>query len=220
MPIAYQLAATPVSPAVSLTGTAAYYYPGGTAGSGIFLATTTLVGCHVDCAVVQSAVNGALPSYGRLTYKDCLVSRLAGNTTGAGNPTYLLKTYSAGTSNGTLVVDGVNYAQSDGSHVGVRTGGPSSFADDLRSIAAPGSNVVQQNNLNPTVSMAASGTSQTNTNTVAMYVTVTGGTVTEVDVNGYNTGATSGTFLVPAGGPIKLTYSAPPTWTWNQYLIP
>jgi hypothetical protein len=46
-------------------------------------------------------------------------------------------------------------------------------------------------------------------------VTVSGGTVTAITVDGVNTGQTSGTVLVPSGRSITLTYSAPPTWVWT-----
>lgn len=45
-------------------------------------------------------------------------------------------------------------------------------------------------------------------------VHVTGGTVTVIAVNGTATGLTAGTFRVPAGGTITLTYTVAPTWTW------
>ena len=45
-------------------------------------------------------------------------------------------------------------------------------------------------------------------------VHVAGGTVTVVAVNGVATGLIAGTFRVPAGGTITLTYTVAPTWTW------
>lgn len=60
----------------------------------------------------------------------------------------------------------------------------------------------------------ASGTAQNNTNAFPVTVYVTGGTVTAVAVNGTVTGLTGGTFRVPAGGSITLTYSVAPTWVW------
>ncbi len=45
-------------------------------------------------------------------------------------------------------------------------------------------------------------------------MTVTGGTVTGVDVNGVSAGTGDGTYTVPAGQTISLTYSVAPTWTW------
>lgn len=72
---------------------------------------------------------------------------------------------------------------------------------------------------NPVGSLAApavpaSGTAQTNTLGVDATVFVTGGTVSAVAIGGTNTGLTSGTFRVPAGQTITLTYSVAPTWTW------
>ncbi|HYG84060.1 MAG TPA: glycosyl hydrolase family 28-related protein [Verrucomicrobiae bacterium] len=45
-------------------------------------------------------------------------------------------------------------------------------------------------------------------------VTISGGTVTEVAVDGTATGITSGTVIVPSGKAIKLTYSSAPSWNW------
>jgi hypothetical protein len=65
-----------------------------------------------------------------------------------------------------------------------------------------------------TPAVPASGTAQYNSNAQAVAVTVTGGTVTVIAVNGTATGQTSGTVIVPAFGTITLTYSAAPTWAW------
>ena len=51
------------------------------------------------------------------------------------------------------------------------------------------------------------------TGTVAA-VTITGGTVTSVNVNGAQAGTTAGTYLVPVAGTISVTYSAAPAWAW------
>lgn len=45
-------------------------------------------------------------------------------------------------------------------------------------------------------------------------VTVTGGTVTVIAVDGVATGLTSGTVIVPSGKTITLTYSVAPSWKW------
>lgn len=45
-------------------------------------------------------------------------------------------------------------------------------------------------------------------------VNVTGGTVTAITVDGVSALLTSGTFIVPAGRNITLTYSVAPTWNW------
>jgi hypothetical protein len=45
-------------------------------------------------------------------------------------------------------------------------------------------------------------------------VVITGGTLTFVFVNGAQAGTAAGTYLVPAGGNISITYSVAPTWTW------
>jgi hypothetical protein len=60
----------------------------------------------------------------------------------------------------------------------------------------------------------ASGTAAVNSNPWSVAVTVTGGTLTEVAVNGVSAGTGDGTYFVPAGGSITLTYSVAPTWAW------
>jgi hypothetical protein len=47
-----------------------------------------------------------------------------------------------------------------------------------------------------------------------VLVTVTGGTVTNVSVNGATVGTVPGTYTLPSPGTITLTYSSAPTWTW------
>ena len=60
----------------------------------------------------------------------------------------------------------------------------------------------------------ASGTAYTNVGPADYTVTVSGGTVSAVAIGGTATGLTSGTFRVPCGQTITLTYTAAPTWNW------
>lgn len=53
------------------------------------------------------------------------------------------------------------------------------------------------------------------TYTFAVLVTVIGGTVTNVVINGVSVGTGDGTYVLPALGTITLTYSVAPTWTWT-----
>mgnify|MGYP001404285004 CR=1 FL=1 len=63
-------------------------------------------------------------------------------------------------------------------------------------------------------SIPASGTPVTNNKGYPVRVFVTGGTVSNIAINGTNTGLTSGGFLLGPGDTITLTYSAAPSWTW------
>ena len=54
-----------------------------------------------------------------------------------------------------------------------------------------------------------------NTSPLPATVVVSGGTVSNVAVNGVNVGTGDGTYTVPPGQSIVLTYSAAPTWTWT-----
>lgn len=69
-------------------------------------------------------------------------------------------------------------------------------------------------NTNPQPAVPASTTAQANFFQFPVSVTVTGGTVSAIAVNGAVTGLTSGTVVVPPGGTITLTYTVAPTWTW------
>lgn len=51
-----------------------------------------------------------------------------------------------------------------------------------------------------------------NPNPVPVSVTITSGTVTVIAVNGVVTGLTTGTFTIPAGGSLTVTYSVTPTF--------
>ena len=53
-----------------------------------------------------------------------------------------------------------------------------------------------------------------NTYNVPVLVTIIGGTLTNVLVNGVSVGTTAGTYTVPAGGTIAVVYSVAPTWNW------
>ena len=64
-------------------------------------------------------------------------------------------------------------------------------------------------------SVPASATPVTNTSSLPATVVVTGGTVSNVSVNGVTVGTGDGTYTVPPGQSVTLTYSAAPTWTWT-----
>lgn len=61
----------------------------------------------------------------------------------------------------------------------------------------------------------ASGTPVTNTSPLPATVVVSGGTGTNVTINGVAQGTFNGTYTVPAGQTISLTYTVAPTWTWT-----
>lgn len=66
-----------------------------------------------------------------------------------------------------------------------------------------------------TPSVPASGTPVTNTSSLPATVVVSGGTGTNVAINGVNQGTFDGTYTVPPGQAITLTYTVAPTWTWT-----
>jgi hypothetical protein len=62
------------------------------------------------------------------------------------------------------------------------------------------------------MTLAATGVASLNPNPVPVSVTITGGTVTVIAVGGVTTGLTTGTFTVPVGSSITVTYSVAPTF--------
>lgn len=68
------------------------------------------------------------------------------------------------------------------------------------------------------IPLGATGVASYNNNSVGVNQTITGGTVTAIAINGTTTGLTSGTFFVPAGGTVTVTYSVAPT-TFNTAAI-
>lgn len=63
------------------------------------------------------------------------------------------------------------------------------------------------------MTLAASTVASLNPNPVPVSVTISAGTVTAIAVGGVSTGQTSGTFTIPAGSSITVTYSVAPTFT-------
>ena len=63
-------------------------------------------------------------------------------------------------------------------------------------------------------SIGTSGIATTNPWGVPATIYVTGGTVSDIAINGSSTGLTSGMFRLGPSQSITLTYSVAPTWTW------
>jgi hypothetical protein len=61
--------------------------------------------------------------------------------------------------------------------------------------------------------IGASPSTYINTNAYGVNATIAGGTVSNISVNGQNTGSTSGTFFLAPGSYITVTYSVAPTQT-------
>lgn len=66
-----------------------------------------------------------------------------------------------------------------------------------------------------TPAVPASTVAVQNTNPNPVTVVITGGTMTAVVVNGVTVGTGAGTYVVPAGGAISMTYTVVPTWAWT-----
>jgi hypothetical protein len=67
-----------------------------------------------------------------------------------------------------------------------------------------------------TPAVPASTTPVTNTTGQQVSVAITGGTMTNVSVNGSTVGAGAGNYQLPPGGTISMTYTVAPTWTWTD----
>lgn len=63
-------------------------------------------------------------------------------------------------------------------------------------------------------SVPASTVNYTNVYGYPCTVVVSGGTVTEIDIDDIATGLTSGIFIIPPGGTINITHSVAPSWLW------
>ena len=66
-----------------------------------------------------------------------------------------------------------------------------------------------------TPAVPASGTPATNTSPLPAQVVISGGTLSNVVVNGSSVGTGDGTYTVPPGATITLSYTVAPTWTWT-----
>jgi hypothetical protein len=64
-------------------------------------------------------------------------------------------------------------------------------------------------------SVPASGTPVANTSPMPVTVVISGGTMTNVVINGVSVGTGAGTYTLPAGASITLTYTVAPTWAWT-----
>lgn len=67
-----------------------------------------------------------------------------------------------------------------------------------------------------TPAVPASTVAAANTTGQDLDVLITGGTITFVFVNGAQVGTAAGSYNLPAGGNISITYSAAPTWAWSN----
>ena len=84
-----------------------------------------------------------------------------------------------------------------------------------------GSNSIRQNNhnYNPVGAVGPPSVPATTVNYTNVYgypciVVVSGGIVTDIDLDDISTGLTTGSFTIPPSGTINITYSSVPTWKW------
>lgn len=64
-------------------------------------------------------------------------------------------------------------------------------------------------------SFPSSGTAQATGYAFPVIVTITGGTISDVSVNGSSVGTSDGSYVVPSLGTITVTYTGTPSWTWT-----
>jgi hypothetical protein len=75
------------------------------------------------------------------------------------------------------------------------------------------------NNTSPLfAAVPPSGVAAFNETGVTQTVVVTGGTLSAVTVNGASVG-TGGTYTVPRGQAIALTYTGSPSWSWSAPVV-
>ena len=63
--------------------------------------------------------------------------------------------------------------------------------------------------------VAASTVAVQNLNLYPVQVVISAGTITAVVVGGVTVGTAAGTYVVPPGSAISITYSVAPTWVWS-----
>jgi hypothetical protein len=106
-------------------------------------------------------------------------------------------------SGGPTLLDTTNIKQSANSRIGGKRDGSMSFTSWLETIATVA-----------TPGVPASTTPLVSTINQPVQVTITGGTMSNVVINGSSVGAGAGTYTLPALGTITLTYTVAPTWNW------
>ena len=104
--------------------------------------------------------------------------------------------------NATPITLGVSYTQSTATLTsGTSPPGADSSAAQIFSVVT-------------TPSMPASGTAVTSTYNLFVPVTISGGTITQVLINGAQAGTGAGTYLLPPLATIAIVYSSLPSWSW------
>lgn len=93
----------------------------------------------------------------------------------------------------------------------VMTSGLSQASDPANQIAAV-TGITQPTPSQPAV--PASTVAVQNTNLYPVLITISGGAVTGVTINGASVGNGDGTYLLEPGLPIFITYTSAPTWVW------
>lgn len=92
------------------------------------------------------------------------------------------------------------------------------YADAAPALITPGETLASS--LTP---VAASGSAFVNPSGLPCTVVISGGSVSEVQLAPAGSssfteiGAGDGTYTIPAGAQVKLTYSAASTWTWTTF---
>jgi hypothetical protein len=107
-------------------------------------------------------------------------------------------------SGGPALLDVTSIKKSAMERIGALRDGDMQFTtyfESAGSVAAPG--------------VPASATPVVSTYNTPVLVTVTGGTGTNVSINGVLQGTFDGTYVLPALGTIILTYTGAPTWSWT-----
>lgn len=135
--------------------------------------------------------------------------------TALGSPSYCVNAKQIGydptrAADGSLLIDVENQANSFAAEWGVLL-----TAGKRTDNAATNGTGVDQGNGFTTPAVPASTTPVTNTSPLPATVVISAGTLTNVSINGATAGTGDGTYTVPSGGTISITYSVAPTWTWT-----
>jgi hypothetical protein len=201
--------------AASTTVTGAFWWtPGG------YLCNVTVRAGRMICEGTTAWVHGTLASNTTVTLDD----KVSLANTKAGSPStldiFLLTTftgYSSSYPKCQIGPGGVQVNTGGTPNIVITSGGSSTTTTEvLGPIAGYPSHLQGQTNQATAPAVPASTVAIASPHPAAMFVTVTGGTVSAVTINGVSMSATSGTFLMRPGASITLTYSAAPAWAWSQ----
>lgn len=215
-----------VSTYISSTQVTTSFSNGSTALSNVFwfaqggyIGSTAIRGARMVATSTPTWVNGKIPTWSGVTLDDQTdIATTAANT----NTTMTLFNVNTGGGNSTFTrigIGGIRFNTNKTSCTLFNGTPGSNHVNEIRGPveAATTLTFLGQTLASPAPAVPGSTTAYTNYFPGPFDVTVAGGSVTGVAVNGTTLLTGDGTVTVPPAGTITLTYSVTPTWTWHQH---